>query len=172
MRTKTRKVYWDFEKRLGEISSTENAQWIKELNRIAWNGTPAKFDIRSWSPNHKSMTRGITISDTEMELLCSGYSEWKARGNDLTQVCKSPKFIVDSGRIEVAVYEQIACLSDRGGWTRELTVTAWNGSEPRFDIREWSPAHDKMTRGIALKEAEADTVCRLYLEYKEKGGAA
>lgn len=169
---RTDKVYWEFEKFIGEISSTEDALWTKELNRIAWNGNPAKFDIRSWTSDHKSMTRGVTLSDTEMERLYTGYSEWKARGNDITKACKSPKFIVDNGSIEVVIYDQIASLSDRGGWTREMTVTAWNGGKPKFDVREWSPSHDRMSRGIVLSEAEANAVCRLYSEYKEKGGAA
>ena len=32
----------------------------KEINRVSFNGAPAKFDIRAWSPDHTKMGKGIT----------------------------------------------------------------------------------------------------------------
>ncbi|MBR2098617.1 MAG: hypothetical protein IJ926_02915 [Firmicutes bacterium] len=46
------------------------------------------------------------------------------------------------------------------GWTRELNVVSWNGSTPRFDIRDWDPMHEKMGRGITFTKAEADQICK------------
>ena len=40
-------------------------------------------------------------------------------------------------------------------WTKEVNVVAWNGGNPKIDIREWSPDHSRMTRGITLTEKEA-----------------
>lgn len=41
------------------------------------------------------------------------------------------------------------------GWTKELNRVSWNGKEPKFDIREWSPDHGRMRRGVTFTEEEA-----------------
>lgn len=41
------------------------------------------------------------------------------------------------------------------GWRKELNIVEWNGNNGKFDIRDWSPAHDSMSRGVTLHEAEA-----------------
>ncbi len=46
------------------------------------------------------------------------------------------------------------------GWTRELNVVAWNNNSPKYDIRDWSPDHSKMTRGITFTRNEADQICK------------
>lgn len=40
------------------------------------------------------------------------------------------------------------------GWTREFNVVSWNGSAPKYDIRDWAPDHTKMTRGVTLTREE------------------
>lgn len=40
------------------------------------------------------------------------------------------------------------------GWTRELNLAAWNNGIAKFDIRDWSPDHSRMSRGITLTEEE------------------
>lgn len=40
------------------------------------------------------------------------------------------------------------------GWAKELNIVEWNGGVPKYDIREWSPDHTRMTRGITLTEPE------------------
>ena len=49
--------------------------WAKELNLVSWGGRQAKFDIREWSPDHKKMSKGITLTDVEAEALF----KWLAR---------------------------------------------------------------------------------------------
>ena len=47
-------------------------------------------------------------------------------------------------------------LSESGkGWTKELNVISWNGANPKYDIRDWAPDHEKMGKGITLTEEEA-----------------
>lgn len=41
------------------------------------------------------------------------------------------------------------------GWTKELNLVSWNDREPRFDLREWSPDHERMGKGITLSKEEA-----------------
>ena len=43
--------------------------WKKELNRVAWNGNPPKFDLRDWDENHEHMSRGITLHQEEAKSL-------------------------------------------------------------------------------------------------------
>ena len=51
------------------VLSTEKSGWTKELNLIAWNGKTPKYDIRSWSPDHQKMGKGVTLSENEFSAL-------------------------------------------------------------------------------------------------------
>lgn len=37
--------------------------WTMELNRVSFNEAPAKYDIRTWSPDHTKMGKKITLSE-------------------------------------------------------------------------------------------------------------
>lgn len=52
------------------------------------------------------------------------------------------------------------------GWTKELNLIRWNGGIPKYDIREWSPDHDRMSRGITLKESEMSAIVDLFSGYE------
>lgn len=60
------------------------------------------------------------------------------------------------------IVEEIGVIaSSATGWTKELNVVAWNGGQGKYDIREWSPTHDRMSRGITLNEQEMRTILDL-----------
>lgn len=59
---------YEVESQLGIISENDYG-WTIELNKISWNGKPAKYDIRSWAPDHERMGKGISLSAKELELL-------------------------------------------------------------------------------------------------------
>jgi hypothetical protein len=42
----------------------------------------------------------------------------------------------------------------KGGWALELNLVSWSGREPKYDIRSWSPDHQKMGKGITLTKDE------------------
>ena len=44
---------------------------MTELNLISWNGNAPKYDIRSWSPDHEKMGKGITLTGEELAELKS-----------------------------------------------------------------------------------------------------
>lgn len=46
--------------------STDRSGWTKEINLVSYNGAPAKYDIRSWDPNHEKMGKGITLTKEEL----------------------------------------------------------------------------------------------------------
>ena len=50
---------------LGAISEGKGG-WNLELNMVSWGGRPAKYDIRSWSPDHQKMGKGLTLTKEEL----------------------------------------------------------------------------------------------------------
>ena len=51
------------------LSTNPTSNWSKELNLIEWNGRPAVYDIRDWSPDHKLMGKGVTLTTEEFTAL-------------------------------------------------------------------------------------------------------
>jgi hypothetical protein len=63
------------------------------------------------------------------------------------------------------VTEKHGVLSESSkGWTKELRSISWNGREPKFDIREWSPEDDKMGKGVTLSEDDLIALKRILNE--------
>ena len=52
------------------VISTSASGWNVELNRVSWNGNEPKYDVRTWSPDHTKMGKGITFSEDEVISLC------------------------------------------------------------------------------------------------------
>lgn len=40
------------------------------------------------------------------------------------------------------------------GWQKELNLVSWNEREPKYDLRDWSPDHQKMGKGVTLTKEE------------------
>lgn len=58
--------------------------------------------------------------------------------------------------IKYEIKEEIAVLSESAkGWKKELNLISWNGGEPKYDIRDWAPDHEKMGKGITMTKEEA-----------------
>ena len=49
---------FEIEEKLLVLSENDKG-WTKELNRVSFNGAPAKYDIRSWSPDHTKWEKGL-----------------------------------------------------------------------------------------------------------------
>ena len=57
--------------------------------------------------------------------------------------------------IKFEIKKEIGVLSESAkGWKKELNLVSWNDAAPKYDIREWSPNHEKMGKGITLTEDE------------------
>lgn len=56
---------FEITQKVGVISEGKGG-WNLELNIISWGGRPAKYDIRSWSPDHKKMSKGITLTKDDL----------------------------------------------------------------------------------------------------------
>ena len=63
--------------------------------------------------------------------------------------------------IKYEITEEIGILSESSkGWTKELNLISWNDREPKYDIREWAPDHEKMHTG---SEWSFDFLCAIIL---------
>lgn len=59
--------------------------------------------------------------------------------------------------IQYEIVKEIAVLSTSdSGYTKEINLISWNGAEPKYDIRSFSPNREKCGKGVALTEAEAE----------------
>jgi len=57
--------------------------------------------------------------------------------------------------IKYEIIQNIAVLSiSTSGWSKELNLISWNDREPKYDIRDWSPDHGKMGKGVTLSAEE------------------
>jgi len=59
--------------------------------------------------------------------------------------------------VKFEIKETIGILSESPkGWKKELNLVSWNDKDPKYDIREWSPDHAKMGKGVTLTKEELD----------------
>lgn len=53
------------------------------------------------------------------------------------------------------IKKELGVLSTtKSGWNKELNLISRNDKEPKYDIREWSPEHDKMGKGVTFTKEE------------------
>ena len=58
--------------------------------------------------------------------------------------------------IQYEIVKEIAVLSTGdSGYTKEINLISWNGKEPKYDIRSFSPSREKCGKGITLNADEA-----------------
>ena len=55
-------------------------------------------------------------------------------------------------------------------WTREVNIISWSGRPARFDIRDWSPEHNKPYKGLTFTKEEMYKLCELIEKYKKENG--
>ena len=64
------------------------------------------------------------------------------------------------------ILENLGVIStNKNGWSREVNIVAWGENPPKLDIREWSPDHTKMSKGITLTREEAENIYMLLDKY-------
>ena len=53
--------------------------------------------------------------------------------------------------LKYEITEHIGSLGETArGWTKELNLVSWNDREPKYDLRDWSPDHSRMGKGVTL----------------------
>lgn len=57
--------------------------------------------------------------------------------------------------VRFEIVEHIGVISTHAtGWQKELNVVAWNGGQPKYDIRDWDIDHEHMSKGVTFTEKE------------------
>ncbi len=69
---------------------------------------------------------------------------------------------IQETKVEYSVREKIGVLAAySNGWTKEVNLISWNGGAEKYDIRDWDANHEKMSRGITLREEEVEKLLEL-----------
>ncbi|MBQ6676175.1 MAG: YdbC family protein [Ruminococcus sp.] len=64
--------------------------------------------------------------------------------------------------LKFEITKTLGVLSENAkGWTKELNMVSWNEREPKYDLREWSPDHTRMGKGITLTEEEVAILTKI-----------
>ncbi len=72
-------------------------------------------------------------------------------------------------KVEFEIIESFGVLSTSpSGWSKELNLVSWNNDEPKYDIRQWSPDHSRMGKGISLTREEAEELKKLLTKWLPK----
>jgi hypothetical protein len=64
--------------------------------------------------------------------------------------------------IKFEIVKKIGVLSKSSkGWAKELNLIRWNEREPKYDIREWLPNGETMSKGVTLTKEELSALKEL-----------
>lgn len=57
--------------------------------------------------------------------------------------------------IKYDITKTLGVLSEGSkGWQKEINLVSWNDRQPKIDIRDWGPEHEKMGKGVTLNKEE------------------
>ena len=60
------------------------------------------------------------------------------------------------------ITEHLGVLSESTkGWTKELNKVSFNDRPPKYDLREWDPNHEKMSKGVTLNDEEIEILSKI-----------
>ncbi|MBR1739234.1 MAG: YdbC family protein [Ruminococcus sp.] len=61
--------------------------------------------------------------------------------------------------LKFEITENLGVLSENAkGWTKELNKVSWGEHAPKYDIRDWSPDHTRMSKGVTLTDEEFEAL--------------
>lgn len=70
-----------------------------------------------------------------------------------------------SSEIRYEIINELGVIPAEKGIMRfELNRISWNGNEPKYDLRRWSPNRDKMGKGVTMSERELIALYELLKE--------
>ena len=68
----------------------------------------------------------------------------------------------ERGPIKYEIIKQIGVLNTYPtGWSKEFNLVRWNDRTEKYDVRDWAPGHDRMSRGVTLHEGELKKLMEL-----------
>ena len=68
------------------------------------------------------------------------------------------------GEVRHEVVEHLGVIGTyQTGWKKEVNIIEWNGNPSKLDIRDWSPDHQHLSRGVTLHRNEILELLRILL---------
>lgn len=75
----------------------------------------------------------------------------------------------ETTELNYEIIEDYGTISESGKWEKRLRLIAWNGNEPKYDIRAWSKEDPtKMQRGITLNGEEMEELLKIMSKIAEE----
>ena len=60
------------------------------------------------------------------------------------------------------ITEHLGTLSESAkGWTKELNKVSFNDRPAKYDLREWDPDHQEMSKGVTLNDEEMEILSKI-----------
>lgn len=60
------------------------------------------------------------------------------------------------------ITEHLGTLSESAkGWIKELNKVSFNDRPAKYDLREWDPDHQKMSKGVTLNDEEMEILSKI-----------
>lgn len=57
--------------------------------------------------------------------------------------------------LKYEIIEEMGVLSENEkGWRKELNIVSWNERDGKYDIRDWNPTHERMSKGVTFTKDE------------------
>ena len=57
-------------------------------------------------------------------------------------------------KFEIKKTVGVVSFNEKSKWQKELNLISWSGKDPKYDLRDWDPEHEKMGKGVTLTEEE------------------
>lgn len=75
---------YEIVERIAVLDQKDGGRKTLELNRISYNGRPARFDLRRWDHSDKDekMLKGLTLTDEEVAALKEALMKMGDDGHD------------------------------------------------------------------------------------------
>lgn len=59
----------EIKKTLIAFPARKEGGWRKELNLVSWYGKGPVYDLREWNEDHTKISKGITLTNSELSIL-------------------------------------------------------------------------------------------------------
>lgn len=67
--------------------------------------------------------------------------------------------------LKYEIVEEIGVLSkNEKGWRKELNLVSWNERDAKYDIRDWNPTHERMSKGVTFTVDEMKALFEILKE--------
>ncbi len=135
-------LHWSLEKQ------KEPGGKYVDMGYYAKDGEEPKFRIRDFDPARPEEIRyrWMTMSRDEAEILHECLTAYLEINKEKEEEKGMKHEIVTQGPVLQTNMET--------GWTLEVNEVSWNGRDPKLDIRDWAPNHERCGKGTTLSLAQ------------------